>query len=154
MRKCSSLNSVGPSAIGVRPAETRCAPGSRRTPAQHRLDARQQLARRERLGHVVVGSRFEAGDLVGLRAARGQDDDRNMPRAFLLTQHPRERHARHAREHPVDERKVGQRVLHRAQGGLGVGRADRAMTGVLQVYRDQILDSGLVLDDQNVHQRT
>ena len=39
--------------------------GARRggTP-QHGLDARQQLARRERLGDVVVGAALEAADLV------------------------------------------------------------------------------------------
>ena len=43
------------------------APPPARLPAQHRLDARLQLARRERLRHVVVDPGFEARDLVRLR---------------------------------------------------------------------------------------
>ena len=57
MKKCSILNSVGPSATFSPAALTRCATGSslqardldhvvgelRRAPAHHRLDARQQL---------------------------------------------------------------------------------------------------------------
>ena len=42
----------------------------RRAPAQHRLDARQQFARRERLGDVVVRARFQPHDLVLLGRAR------------------------------------------------------------------------------------
>ena len=41
----------------------------RRGPAQHRLDAREQLAQIERLGDVVVGADLEADDLVDRVAA-------------------------------------------------------------------------------------
>ena len=41
------------------------------------VDARDQLAHGERLGHVVVGAGVEAADLVGLLPARGQHDDRH-----------------------------------------------------------------------------
>ena len=53
----------------------------RRAPAQHRLDARLQLARRERLGDVVVDPGLEARDLVRLVGARGHHDDRQLARA-------------------------------------------------------------------------
>ena len=39
--------------------------------AQHRADARQQFARIERLGHVVVGAEFQADDPVGFLAHGG-----------------------------------------------------------------------------------
>ena len=86
---------MGPSGTAFPPAVTRCVAGSsasapaserllrrlRRTPPQHRLDPRLQLARRERLGHVVVDPRLEAGDLVRLVGARRDHDDRQLARA-------------------------------------------------------------------------
>ena len=48
--------------------------------AQHGIDARQQFARREGLGHVVVGAAIEACDLVALGGARGEHDDRQIAR--------------------------------------------------------------------------
>ena len=47
-------------------------------PAQHRLDPQHQLARRERLGDVVVGADLEAGDAVLVLAERGQHDHRQI----------------------------------------------------------------------------
>ena len=47
--------------------------GPRRRPPQDRLDAQDQLGRRERLGQVVVGAILEAGDPVDGRAAGGDD---------------------------------------------------------------------------------
>ena len=48
--------------------------------AQHRMDARDELARRERLRHVVVRAQLEARDAVDLLVARGEHHDR-QPRA-------------------------------------------------------------------------
>ena len=45
--------------------------------AEDRLDPRDELARRERLRHVVVGADLEPGDAVGLLVARGQHHDRH-----------------------------------------------------------------------------
>ncbi len=45
---------------------------------QHRLDARQQFARIERLGQVVVGAHLQPDDAVGLLRQRGQQDDRQV----------------------------------------------------------------------------
>jgi hypothetical protein len=45
-------------------------------PAKDRVDARHQLADGKRLGHVVVGARIQAADLVAVLRSRGQHDDR------------------------------------------------------------------------------
>ena len=47
-------------------------------PAQHRADPGDQLARAERLGHIIVGAGLEAADPVALLAARGEHDDRHV----------------------------------------------------------------------------
>ena len=44
---------------------------------QHRRDPRDELARRERLGEVVVGAELEAEHAIGLLAARRQEHDRD-----------------------------------------------------------------------------
>src|SRR5262245_24176480 len=43
---------------------------------QQRADAREELARRERLGEVIVGPQLEAHDAVGFVLAPGEHDDR------------------------------------------------------------------------------
>ena len=45
--------------------------------AQQRLDPRDELAHRERLGHVVVGADAEADEHVGLVVAGGEHEDRD-----------------------------------------------------------------------------
>ncbi len=45
-----------------------------------RVDAREQLAHRERLGDVVVRADLEAEELVPLLDAGRQHDDRDAPR--------------------------------------------------------------------------
>ena len=45
---------------------------------QHRLDARQELARIERLGQIIVGADLEADDAIGLLGHGGQEDDRQF----------------------------------------------------------------------------
>jgi hypothetical protein len=58
----------------------------RRAAAHDGLDAREQLARRERLDEVVVRARLEPGDLVGLGVAAGEQDDGHRERACLGAQ--------------------------------------------------------------------
>ena len=50
----------------------------RRLAAQHGLDPRQQFARVERLGQVVVGAQFQALDAAALVALGGEHDDRHL----------------------------------------------------------------------------
>ena len=45
---------------------------------QHRADSRQQFARIERLGEIIVGAHFETDDLVDILALRRDDNDRQI----------------------------------------------------------------------------
>ena len=67
--------------------------------AEHRAHARQQLARVERLGQVVVGAELEADDLVDVVALGGEHDHRQrrqLGRARECGGRPRARRCRAA----------------------------------------------------------
>ena len=51
---------------------------TRRGATEQRIHARQQLEQTERLRDVVVGAKVEAEDLVGLLAARAEDEHRRV----------------------------------------------------------------------------
>ena len=120
----------------------RCALGAA---AQDGADARQQLARLEGLGQVVVGAELEADDAVGVLAERAEHDHRHARRR----EPPAEREAVLARQHQVehDERRPlrRERAIHRhAVAGLGDPEA------VLREERaGQLPDLGVVVDDQD-----
>jgi len=116
----------------------------------HHVEPQDQLAHAERLGHVVLGAELEAGDAIGLAAARGQHDDRDLPRALLLAELARKRYTRHSGQHPVDQQQVGERIAHDAEGALGVAGAHDVVAGVLQVDRDQLLDRRFVFHQEDV----
>src|SRR5690242_1656656 len=73
-------------------------PGWRR-PAQHGTDPQYELARRERLGHVVVGADLEPEYAVGLLAERGQHHHRQ--RRVECAHAPAHLKAVDARQHQV-----------------------------------------------------
>ena len=76
-------------------------------PQQH-LDARHQLAHRERLAQVVVGADLEAEHAVELLLARRHEDDRQRlgPRAQPAAQFE----AVHPRQADVEDHEVGERA--------------------------------------------
>src|SRR5471032_672437 len=84
--------------------------------AQDGADARRQLARRARLGHVIVGAQFQADDAVGVVAAAGQHQDRQLAARADAAQRLQPVHARH---HDVED---GDRILA-GEGGGGAGLA-------------------------------
>ena len=121
----------------------------RRAPPEHRLDARDQLARRERLCQVVVGPGIEAGDLVGLLRARRQHHDRDVARVRIAPQDPDQFEAAHVGQHPVDQDEVGPLVADTRECGLAVlGKRDFA-AGAPQPESNQVADRLLILDDQD-----
>src|SRR5204862_1274500 len=97
-----------------------------RRAAQDRLDARDELARVERLRHVVVGADLEADDLVDVLVPRGQHQDRDIR---LLTDAAADLDPVDVREHEIedDQRGLlaldsGQRVRAVPDGGDVVAR--------------------------------
>ena len=111
--------------------------GRRRPPLhapQQRAHPRDQLARRERLGHVVVGADRQPDQQVGLLAARRQHQHRDRPVALDAAadlepvqpgQHQVEHHQ--VRAHAVAQRDAGVAVVrHLDREALGAQpRGDR-----------------------------
>ena len=103
-------------------------PSTRRAPAQDGAHAHRELARRERLRHVVVGAELEPDDAVGLLAARRQQDHGQVgasadPAAELEAVGAGQHHVEH------DEARLGrldQRARVVAVAGLERRRSRRA----------------------------
>src|SRR5436190_3825061 len=118
----------------------------RRAPAHHRLDAREQLARRERLGDVVVGAALERRDLVLLLGARREQHNGDVLGALVAAQAPREGQPRDARQHPVEQHEIRARLAHQRLGLRHIAGRHYLVPGTLQVGRQQIPDCRFVFD--------
>src|SRR5258706_4404216 len=112
----------------------------------HRLDARQELPGRERLGDVVVRTALEAPDRVLLLRPPGDPDDRDVLGALIGAQLAREIHSWRARQHPVEEHQVRQNLADQRLGLRNVRSAQYLMTGMLEIDGDQLLDRRFVFD--------
>ena len=89
--------------------------------AEVQLDARAKLLRVERLLHVVVGARLEAGQLGGHLLAGGEEDDGDLGGALAGAHLPRQRDSVHARHHDVGNDQVGRLGQRGSQRGRAVG---------------------------------
>ena len=97
--------------------------GQRRThPAQHRADARHQLAGRERLGHIIVRAGFQAADAILFFATRGQHDDGHIGRAGHPPQPTAHLDPRQALDHPVEQHDVRHILLRHQQRFFAIDR--------------------------------
>ena len=115
-------------------------------PPQHRPDPRGHLARAEGLDDVVVGAELEADDAVGLLAAGGEHDDRDLG---ALAERAGDVVARPVGELHVEEDEVG----HLARGLLDrVGDRSghtRVEPLAVECLREGFGDRGLVLDHED-----
>ena len=100
--------------------------GQRRPhPAQHRPHPGDQLARGERLGHIIVGAGLEAAHPVRLLAAAGQHDDRHVGGLGRAADAAADFEAGNALDHPVEQDDVGRRLGGEQQRLVAVGRMRR-----------------------------
>src|SRR5437773_7988426 len=75
----------------------------RRAPAYHRLDSREQLARGEGLGDVIIRSGFEPRYLVRFLCTARQHDDRNVLGALIGAQLPGKTHSGRVGKNPIEK---------------------------------------------------
>ena len=121
-----------------------------RRATQHRVDARQQLARRERLGDVVIGAAVETHDLVLLFSARGQHDDRHFLGLLVALQRARQLEAAHVRQHPVDQHQIGALIGNAGARRAHIGRFAHFEAAAAQSECNHFADRPLVFDDQDL----
>ena len=106
----------------------------------------QQFARKERLGHVVVGPDLQAlGAFVGGVARRHDDDAQARPAANVAQQ---------LQAVAVGQIEIEQDQIHRLglQGGLhgeAIGGGEGGVTGVGQIGGNHLAHRAVVLDHQN-----
>src|SRR6266545_2936100 len=114
---------------------------------QHGLDPGDQLARAERLGHVVVGAELQAEDPVDLVVAGGEEQYR-CPIAGLA-QPPADLGAVHAGQRDVQDAGDRAHLPGRGQtrGTVMLDVHPETLAG--QVHPDQVGDGSLVLDDEH-----
>src|SRR5579883_409960 len=75
--------------------------------AELEFDARDQLADKERLHHVVIGAELKADDAVGFRRAGGQENDGSGAEIRVLADPFAEVEAVGIGQHDVEEYEVG-----------------------------------------------
>ena len=117
--------------------------------AQDRLDAQDQLGRRERLGQVVVGAVLEAGDAVDGRAAGRDDQDRRGGRLVVAADRPDDGPAVQLGEHQVEDDQRRPVALDGVEGGRAVGGGHDREAVALEVGAHQPDDLGVVVDDED-----
>ncbi len=120
----------------------------RRLPAQHRTDAREQLARVERLGQVVVGALLQALDAAGLVALGGEHDDRDL--IVRLTQPAAGGQPVLARHHQVQHHQLKQLATEQAVHLLGVFHGTDAVALLVEKALEQTPQTGIVIDDKDL----
>jgi len=121
----------------------------RRSAAEDRAHAGDELGHRERLGHVVVGADVEAAHAVLLLAAGGQHDDRDLAGLGAGAELAAELDTRNARQHPVKQDYVGARLIDGDERLLAVGRDLHGETLLLEVVGEEVADRLLVLDNKH-----
>ncbi len=106
----------------------------RRGAPEDGLHARDQLARVERLRHVVVRADFEADDLVDVLVARRQHQDRDVG---LLADAAADLDPVDVRQHQVEHDQRRLLALHRRERVRTVRRGAHLVARVLEVQRDE-----------------
>ena len=112
--------------------------------AQHGADAREQLAGRVRLRHVVVGAELEPDHDVDLAVLRGQHDDRHGRAGADLAAHLG---AREPGQHEVEQHEVGAVAVELGDRGRAVGGDGRLVALALEQVGERLAERRLVFDD-------
>src|SRR5579885_1160534 len=116
--------------------------------SEERLDARDDLARAERLNHVVVRAHLEAEDLVHLGSLGGNDKDREVGRVATRPHLAADFEARRAGKHQVEQKDIGDAAADLFERLCAVGGLLDEESFAFEVVAQQFADVSFVLDDQ------
>ncbi len=110
------------------------------------LDPRQQLAHAERLGHIVVGTHFEAHYLVDLFRACGEHEDRHV---HLLADDAADLEPIQAGQHDVEHDQVRRQLARCFQPGHAVhSRVDLVLLPA-QIVLQRLQQRRVILNHQD-----
>ena len=115
--------------------------------AEHRIDPGQQFAGAEGFDHVIVSSKVEAFDPVGLGAHGAEDDDRGG--GTELADFLQDGESVDMRQHQIQQQQVKRGARHHLQPCPAIGGVERFVTGRLQRIQQAGADGGVVFDDQD-----
>ena len=121
--------------------------GQAASASQDDLDAGEQLARAEGLGQIVVGAHLQPDDTIGLVAAGGEHQHRDVGFGAELAT---ERQTVVARKHQIEHDQVDACGDEGALHGLAVAHRGDAQPVLLQIGAQQITDLAIVVNDQDV----
>ena len=125
-------------------------PSCRAATAQGRAHAGRQLARAERLGHVVVGAGVEPGHAFALAGAGRHHDDRHRRRGRALPQDAAHLQPAQHRDIQVEQHQVGRLFGARLERRVAAGdQLDLDVAAALERVADEVGDVLLVFDDQH-----
>ena len=144
MRDTGSADS-SPSAL-VTVAAVLPVPARSAAALEHPTDPQRQLARAERLDHVVVGAVLQADHPVGLLAERGQHDHRHGRGPAQLPAHLE---SVHPGQHQIEHEQVGLVGAHQLQAGGPVGGLEHFVPVAGQVATQHLAHGVVVVDDQH-----
>jgi hypothetical protein len=81
-----------------------------------RLNAQHELAHAERLDYVVVGTDLEPNHAIDFLGPGREDDDCGLVGAWRLANPAADLHARHVRQHQIEQDQIGMEGFQRSQG--------------------------------------
>src|SRR5919108_121078 len=112
-------------------------------PSEDSADPRHELARRERLGQVVVGAELEADDAIRFLVTRGQDQNRDVTAAAQLST---EGEAVDVGKAEVEHDEARLLPPDRLEAAFAGALTDDLEAGLLQVRADECADRFVVFD--------
>ena len=117
--------------------------------AQHGIEPRGELGRRERLGDVIVGAGVQRADLVAFLAARRQHDDGQVAGVGVAAELAADLDAGDQRQHPVEQHQVRAALVDRDQRLLAVHGGGDLEPLALEIVAQHGEQGFLVLDQQD-----
>jgi hypothetical protein len=116
--------------------------------AQHGVDARDQFARVERLGQVVVGAHLEPDDAIDILALCGEHDDRHrLAHPAQATAH---RQSVLAGQHEVEHEEVRRIALQLLVDLRRIRQRGDLEALLAEITREQVAQAHVVVDDEDL----
>src|SRR5882762_7944810 len=121
--------------------------------AEQRFDARQQFARAERLGYVIVGTHLQAHDAVGFIAKRGEHQDWQTIKRFIPANFPANIEPGDFGKHEIEKQKIRRRFLQGIQAAAAVEGGIDLKSLIRKVVANQFDDVAVVFNDRSEERR-